>query len=218
MVQDTVFAPTRELPLGFVAYQQVLNEDLIDCIRDIVSLQATYGNHYTESCNFAILDKRQASIESRLVSLADESQEAGVIAECCRLAAYICCYSVYTDIWKSSLIPLKQAEKLIKHLDTSFSYPVWSGCRDMFLWLTLVCTAVVQNAECGSHSVKRQYEDFMRRIAGGVESWENQDQCLQYALERFIYVDNWVARRFSNSLWLLLEIALSGGITPRKLR
>jgi hypothetical protein len=193
--QDVANNSTAELSPSFIVHRDVLGDDLMGCIRDIITFQATYD---TGDCNFTSLDKWQASIESRLVFLTSPCHQFGVISECCRLAAYICCYSIYTEIWKSSSIPLKQAEMLIKRLSESQSYSIWGTRRDLFLWLVLVCTSIIQGSETSSQSVRQQQENFIGHLCNIIVDWDVDDKCLKRALESFIYVGDWVQCRCSN--------------------
>ena len=197
-----------DLPKGFTKHQEALTDDLKGCIKDILSLQALYESKDPETCNFTLLDRWQASIESRLVFLQDSTAQAGVISECCRLAAYICCYSVYTEVWSNSFIPMKLAERLLMHLKKTLTQAVWHERRDIFLWLVFVCTSTIHAAETHYYAVRGEHEVFMRQLAASIEEWDNKHYSVRSVLGEYIYVGDWLQRRLSNKLWLAIEVGL----------
>lgn len=204
--------PTRHVavPNGFITHQDVIADDLQDCIKDILLLQAMYESRDPEICNFTLLDKWQASIESRLVFLTKSSTKFGVVSEGCRLAAYICCYSIYTEIWRNSFIPMKLAERLLMHLSKTMSYSIWLRRRDVFLWLAFVCTSIIQGSEANYYTAtaKNAHEVFMRQLSTSAKSWANRRCSINSALSEYIYVSNWLQLRLSNKLWLAIEVGL----------
>ena len=186
----------------------MLVDDLQDCIKWVVSLQELYDSKDPKTCNFTLLDKWQASIESRLVFLTDACIQSGPISECCRLAAYICCYTIYTEVWRSSFIPLKQAERLLKHLSETMNNSVWTLRRDIYLWLVFVCTSTIQQAELYHQTIRDPYQALMRQLSVSVKDWDSGGRFLNRALEGFIYVDDWLQRRFQNREWLAIEVGI----------
>jgi hypothetical protein len=206
-IVDMVTISIKELPNGFLAHQDVLVDDLRDCIKCIVTLHALYESRDPGTCTFTLLDQWQASIESRLVFLADSCLQFGIVSECCRLAAYICCYSIYTEVWKNSFIPEKQAGKLLRLLSETLHHPVWTSRRDLFLWLVFVCTSSFLEVDACDQAMKNQLEELMRSLSVSVNDWTKDGCSIDKALDAFLYVDEWLQRRFSNRRWLAIEIA-----------
>ncbi|CAO2649297.1 Nn.00g066820.m01.CDS01 [Neocucurbitaria sp. VM-36] len=210
IASDVETLPTQmsKLPDGFAAHKDMLVDDLQDCIKWVISLQELYESKDPKTCNFTLLDKWQASIESRLVFLTDACIRSGPISECCRLAAYICCYTIYTEVWRNSFIPLKQAERLLKHLSDTMNSSLWTLRRDIYLWLVFVCTSTIQRAEMYHQPIMDPYQAMMRQLSVSVKDWDSGERFLNRALEHFIYVDDWLQRRFQNREWLAMEVGL----------
>jgi len=89
-----------ETPSGISAHWDVILDNLLACYEDIIDLDAAVadGLHPSHSS-----DDVQASIESPLANLAELCKYFNMAAECARLAAYICSYTAYVEIWKNFL-------------------------------------------------------------------------------------------------------------------
>jgi hypothetical protein len=101
--------PTRapSLPIGFVRHRDALTYGLLECISDLIELQAFLRSgtiagspRYVE---YHQLDNMQASIECRLGLQAQPCKQFGVVAEAVRLGVFICCYCIWMETWNDSL-------------------------------------------------------------------------------------------------------------------
>jgi hypothetical protein len=112
--RDPIEVSEYSLPPAFEAHLNLLPDKLLSIVEDIQSLRAfvepsqSYGTGYL---SVSQIDNMQASIESRLFFLQDETEARGPVAECCRLATYICCYALFTEIWNGSIIPMRLSAK-----------------------------------------------------------------------------------------------------------
>ena len=102
------------LPVGFFKHREVLSEELLNCLQDIVDLQATFVKMKSSAFDTGKLCGMQASIESRLGCEGPICKKVGPTAGCCRLAAFITCFLSFTDIWANFLIPCKLSDMLWK--------------------------------------------------------------------------------------------------------
>lgn len=194
-----------KLPIGFTIHKEELIEKLQDCIMDIVSFQKLYEHRDPGASHFALLDRWQASIESRLIDITIPCINFGIVSESCRVAAYICCYSTYMEVWSSSFIPMKLTEKLLKYLSQRMTDPIWNSRRDLFLWCVFVCTCTIQGTDASYQNIREQHETLLKDLLVGFDSLKIDESVLDKALGTFMYVGDWIQRRLLNKQWLDLE-------------
>lgn len=135
------------LPLGFQDLRGELGEATDDPLRDIcISLQDIYVlQKHGEAlmCHkpgidlIHAMDNMQACIESRLIEQLQENQE-NCLRMAVLLAAYLYTYSLFTQIWNGSSIPLYIALRLLKHLQTITCAFLSERRRAIVLWCTFV--------------------------------------------------------------------------------
>jgi hypothetical protein len=185
-------------PPGISAHWDVIPDNLLACYEDIVDLDAAvagrlYLNHS--------IDDIQASIESRLANLANLCKDFNMAAECTRLAAYICCYTAYVEIWKNFLIPCRCSSLLLDALVSSFDDSIWVKRRDLQLWLILVgsCTARLDHGHL--RELKSGYNTLIVRLVATVSTWPQAEISLQSALKDFIYTEAWFQHRKASREW-----------------
>jgi hypothetical protein len=195
----------RKLPAGIAAHWDVVPDDLLACYEDIVELDTTAAKGLR--AHHAI-DDMQASIESRLETLGRLCKDFGVAAECSRLAAFICCYTSYVEVWKTFLIPCRCASLLSDALASSFDDPTWIKRRDLQLWLVLVgsCTAMLDQGHL--EHLKSSYDILVRRIINTVSTWPWAQISLQRALRDFIYPETLFHQHQDNREWLRLVASI----------
>ncbi|OAL33384.1 hypothetical protein AYO20_07395 [Fonsecaea nubica] len=202
----TASLPT--LPLGFVLHEDVISSDVLLCIRYVLYLQELVGIGTT---NRETIEDLQASIQSRLVFHEDSCKKMGQIAECCRWAVYIVCYMTSTPTWTSAFVPLRLAEKLLAHLDKSLGTDLWRYRRDLFLWLLLVGMSVGNGRNCFAVELASRYQDFTDKVIEDVQKWDelrDGAKALNNVVKRFIYAQDWVAKRHLLPRWTDLEMSV----------
>jgi hypothetical protein len=185
-------------PPGISAHWDVIPDNLLACYGDIVDLDAAVTDRQHPSHS---IDDIQASIESRLANLAELCKDFNVAAECARLAAYICCYTVYVEIWKNFLIPCRCSSLLLDALVSSFDDSIWIKRRDLQLWFVLVgsCTARLDHGHL--RELKSGYSTLVMRLVATVSTWPQAELSLQSALKDFIYTEVWIQHRQANREW-----------------
>ena len=198
----------KRIPIGFAMHRKVLPDDLMDCIEDIVELQSQ-TNHYAS--NDFHIDDMQASIESRLAFQGRACRTFGVVAECCRLAAYICCYVSFMETWANSFIPSRLSAMLLKLLSNSLGTSVWSLRHNLLLWLAFVGSRIADIDKGHVDDLRAQYGRLLVRIREEASSWQGVGTCgnpLRSALRDFVYCRNWLPWRMNTREWFVLEMFL----------
>jgi hypothetical protein len=208
VTQDIPVTALPSLPLGFILHEEVVCADVLLCIRTILRLQILTTSHASDATT---IENLQARIEARLVFEEQRCKDAGLIAECCRLAVYIVSYMSNSATWKSAFVPLRLAEKLLDYLEQSITADMWQYRRDLFLWLLLVGASVGRGQNCFATDLEARYEGFIDRTTRHVKDWnelKNGPKALNNVLRKFIYAEDWVAQRHTIPNWTKLEHAV----------
>ena len=87
------------LPPGFLSTERMLPLELLDVLTDLEALRASVSKPSPEHPTVYEIHRIQASIESRLFFLREETLMWGAPAESARIATFICSYCVFTDVW-----------------------------------------------------------------------------------------------------------------------
>jgi hypothetical protein len=210
--EELPYFPPR-LPKGLTKHREVLPTELLNCIEDIMTLQATVSRMRTTALNRLELSNMQASIESRLASGEHACQTLGPVAECCRLAALIVCFMSFTDTWANALVPCRLAAMLQICVDDSLKSSDWSQRRTLQVWILLVgsCVTLVDNSHVDG--LTQKWHESLVRFVGYYEELM-QDECnldsadVQSLLEDYVYCDRLVQQRLSIRGWPELETML----------
>lgn len=202
-----VSTQTTQTPPGVSAHWDVIPDNLLVCYQDIVNLEAAVADKRRPSQS---VDDIQASIESRLADLVDLCEGSNMAAECARLAAHICCYTAYVEVWKNFLIPCPCALLLLDAPESSFDDKVWIKRRDLQLWLILVgsCTARLDYGHL--KELKSGFDALVTRILTTVAAWPQAKVRLQSALEGFAYTQTWFQHLHGNQEWVRLVDYIGG--------
>ena len=139
----------ENLPAGFHRCRDVLPIGLLDCVADVVELNSLLptASQLPYHIKYEELDRRQASLEDRLMRQATGCRQSGFVAEACRLGVFFYCYCAWTEVWNDRFILGKLAEKLLDVLETSLADDnvaiTWYPHLDLFCWLLFsICRAV----------------------------------------------------------------------------
>jgi len=207
------------LPIGFVRHRNSLPRELLECICDTAELQSFLRldaiSQLPHRAKYYQLDTMQASIESRLSFQTLACQRFGAITEAVRLGVFIVCYCSWMDTWNSSLIPSRVAEKLIEILESLVAFGgeqlqhVWPQRMEIFLWLLLVVSSVVDLSKGCVEGLKSRQSRLVQSVMHSltattfvqIDLWS----ALQSALNDFICCDGWLERRRNIREWLDLE-------------
>lgn len=217
-------------PRGFLRHCVVLPDGLLDCIRDLLELQAAAASGTDKGTKKHVrIEPLQADIESRLAFQAKAWEVFGVIACATRLAAFIITYTAYMDTWSFSLIPGRIAEQLVRLIEVSMwptitssdirSCCAWCGRSDLLLWLLFIGASAAKDDGGAIEDLRDRYEQVLcsYRARGSTSSRPGvncacRDQnpkmlsmTLRSALTDFVYPAGWVQRRYKIRMWAEFE-------------
>ena len=210
-----------ELPVGLLRHQMLIPDELLDCLQDIVELQSMMKDQLYQR-DHMLLDDMQASIESRLSFVGPECRLLGDMAEMIRLAAFICCYCCWTDMWDSNVIPSKVAKLLLRKLQSSIGTSEleassaeavnkgWRNRGDLLLWLVFVGAMVSQGNEFVA-GLRKGYGKLIEQISQWVSGPGNEQmwslETLHAIRADFLYCDGWMEKRSQLREWFVLEVS-----------
>jgi hypothetical protein len=170
------------LPSSFLARASLLPPDLLSIVEEIEALRTSievsnsYGTPYP---SVSQIDNIQASIESRLFFLRPLTQALGPIAECTRLATYICTYQLFTEIWNNNAIPMRLSTYLQKLLLETCLEPLWEPAPDLLLWALFIGGAFADEAGRGEYVRMLRYCRLNGSLGPWWESWEETEGILK---------------------------------------
>lgn len=186
------------IPRGFDLVLHLLNNELVEILEDIQYLQSIVENSDPKGRNpglLSALDNMQASIESRIIYSRGTIQTMGPIAESCRLASYICCFTAFAEIWNGSFIVAQVAKDLAKLLLKTHNSICWVGHNELRLWLL-----IIGGVYAARPSILARYEEMLRNLMPQVcqspYSWDG----VQDILKTFLWSDRVLAKR-SKEFW-----------------
>jgi len=107
------------LPPGFQRVSQSFCGEFITILEEIHALQCRRDMNtcWEDPVSLAQTDNHQAWVESRLASLPTSS----CLAECCRLAAYISAYMLFSEVWCSMFLPVGAARLSAIHTPSRYT-------------------------------------------------------------------------------------------------
>ena len=111
-------------------------------MKDIKALQAIRDGtevDQRDAVSIMHLDNHQASVESRLYDIGKDPQESENPAlYSCIVAAYLCTYMLFTDVWSSGRIPSHLTSRLLGTLRSSRIIDRRIEHWSLFLWVTCI--------------------------------------------------------------------------------
>lgn len=109
--------PFRNVPHGFVSRSSRLGKDFMRLISHVAALYHPQVQELKANSHNAELEKlnnTQADLEGQLHELRQRTSDNMVIA--CIIAAFLCVYAFWTDIWNSALIPREMSKQMLYHI------------------------------------------------------------------------------------------------------
>jgi hypothetical protein len=198
------------MPQGFLQHQEVLPDELLNCLEDIAELQAAVLEMRKSTIDRIALSNMQASIESRLAFEDSACKKMGVVAECCRVAALITCFLSFTDTWANALIPCRLSDILQTRLRTSIASPIWAGRRNLQIWIVLVGSyaTVLNNGFVDDlHRKWTELSALFHAPSSGHPPEGFNAVCIESATQDFMYCSHLLERRLSVPAWAALELS-----------
>jgi hypothetical protein len=119
--------------------------DILEDMRALQVMRDSTNSFSSDTFSSFHIDNQQAWIESRLYWCKKTASGEDELVDCCVLAAYLCTYVLYAEIWDSSMIPSHCSAQLLKILHVSMDRPadVWHGNHDLLLWILVIGAAFV---------------------------------------------------------------------------
>lgn len=146
--RDAFKACTTTVPPGFQDRAYILGTELLEILGDISLLQC-YRDEWVSQKHDKVamlhLDNQQASVESRLQSLALTQMHP--LAKACIYAAYMCTYAMFTEVWTGSELPARVSMLLLQHLQAWACWEGWEGHADFLVWVASIGVASADDAK-----------------------------------------------------------------------
>jgi hypothetical protein len=140
--RDPVLRPLYTFPLGFMTVSHLLSPEIEELFEDIHAFQIMRDSpdfQFNDPASLIRLDNQQAWAESRLYNFRKALGHSDYMLECSLIAAYICTYFMYTDMWGGSLIPGRCSSQLFQRLQQNDLFETqWVGHEDLLLWLLCI--------------------------------------------------------------------------------
>lgn len=125
------------------------------------------------------LDNQQAWIESRLYYCYHAADQTHIQLVSCIIAAYLCTYTLFADVWGGELIPAYSACQLLRTLQFAEHGECWMGHEDLFVWLLMVGGSFSQPGIIRSEFGVLLHGSNHAGIVPLLSSWYNVQQTLQ---------------------------------------
>jgi hypothetical protein len=145
----------------------------LQCVRDSLAF------HSQGPMNNLQLDNQQAWIESRIHETRIRLSTNDDLLECCLVAAYLCTYLMYTDIWHGSLIPEHCSSQLLRKLQQMTSTSEWNGKEELLLWLVCMGGAFAPRGILRSEYSVLMNGAYHERLLPLTDAWESVESCLK---------------------------------------
>jgi hypothetical protein len=139
--RDPLLSSLYTLPQGFMTKSALLGEETTALFEDIRALQVMRDSldfHYDDPASILYFDNQQAWTESRLYNCRKALSQSDYVLDCCLIAAYLCTYVMFTDIWGGSLIPGHCSSQLLRRLQQKELDNQWIGNKDLLFWLLCI--------------------------------------------------------------------------------
>ena len=154
--RDFLLSSIFQLPTGFELYKNVLGNDFSEVVKDIKALQTMregIDTNWGDPVSIMHLDNQQASIESRLYELGKSpTRLVNPALYCSNHAAYLCTYSLFTEVWASAMIPTRLTCDLLETLRASDVEVLMLEYIDLFTWI--ICTG---GCFAGSEQIQTEF-------------------------------------------------------------
>lgn len=203
--------PPCTLPKGFELHADVLPPVILDCVSDIVEMQALVASQEAGGplkFDRMLVDDMQASIESRLAWDLPECPTLDPVAECVRLASLLTCFLTFNQTWPHSLVPAQLGRKLRDGLLDSMYDTDWLARRDLQLWCFFVGLNAMASRPTICNDARASWAEPVRLFQEDFIAFRQHsedDHWTDRALTDFIYCDKWLQDRKKVWEWRVLE-------------
>lgn len=188
--RDPLLPSIYTFPPGFSVIRHLMSEGLITTFEDILGLQLLRehadGPEPWDVVAFMHIDNAQAWIESRLWQRTPS--ERTTLLDCCRLAAYLCTFWLFVEIWGgvTSSVSTHVSTQLAQKLQQASDWPVcldWEGRHELLAWVLFVGGCFSPNSLLRSEYTALLHGTYSDILQPWFRDWE----ALLQVLQRFIW-------------------------------
>lgn len=150
-------------PGGFICRSSRLGDEFLRLISDVAALyhpRIQWLKVNAQSGELEKLCNTQADLEGRLHELRQSTSDDMVIS--CIIAAFLCVYAFWTDIWDSALIPRELSKQMLHHI-RSWQENDRQHDDGLLFWLANVGKAFAVDPH-----VRHGLDEMMRRDGGAI--------------------------------------------------
>jgi hypothetical protein len=136
----SISRPKNVLPPGFIRTIHMLDNDLIEIIRDICDFQEIIESQDKSNITLQrlkVFNDRKASIEYRLASL-DMGPCLDGRSECCRLAVYLFSSATFPPMFGPPALAIVLSSQLAHALAQTDLTKLWDEDMGILLWLSFI--------------------------------------------------------------------------------
>jgi hypothetical protein len=187
--RDPIFCSFYSLPAGFAPCGDMLSNELIEALEDIHALQLLRNVaefNPPDAVTVHQLDNQQAWIESRLHQCYCAADPSNYALISCIIAAYLCTYSLFSEVWAGRWIPSHCSSRLLRSLQQAENGDCWVGHEELLVWLLFTGGTFAEPDSSRSEYAVLLHGNQHARIAHLLTSWSD----VQELLKTFIWSES----------------------------
>lgn len=180
--RDPIFSSFYSLPLGFEPFTHMFTDELIEALEDVHALQQLRTlSEFNPPDAIAIrhLDNQQAWIESRLYQCYRASDQTDHVVISVILAAYLCTYSLFSEVWTGQWIPSHCSSQLLRSIQHTGHGDYWKGNEELLVWLLMAGGAFAQPGLARSEYAVILHRNYHDGLAHLLSSWDDIEGLLK---------------------------------------
>jgi hypothetical protein len=125
------------------------------------------------------LDNQQAWIESRLHHCYCAADSSNYALTSCIIAAYLCAYSLFAEVWAARWIPSHCSSRLLRSLQQAENSDCWVGHEELLMWLLITGGTFAEPGASRSEYAVLLHGNHHARIAHLLTSWSDVQELLK---------------------------------------
>jgi hypothetical protein len=180
--RDPIFSSFYSLPTGFATCGDMFNDELIEALEDIHALQLLRNVaefNPPDAVTVRQLDNQQAWIESRLHHYYCAADSSDYALTSCIIAAYLCAYSLFAEVWAGRWIPSHCSSRLLRSLQEAEKSDCWIGHEELLVWLLITGGTFAESGASRSEYAVLLHGNYHTRIAHLLTSWTDVQEMLK---------------------------------------
>ena len=187
--RDPMLSSFYSLPAGFAPCGNMFTDELMEALEDIHALQLLRNVaefNPPDAVTLRQLDNQQAWIESRLYCCYCAADSSDFASTSCIIAAYLCAYSLFAEVWAGRWIPYHCSSRLLQSLQQTESGDCWVGHEELLVWLLITGGTFAEPGASRSEYALLLNGNHHVRIAHLLTSWAD----VQDMLKTFIWSES----------------------------